>query len=147
MEKYRVGQLAKVCGVNRRTIDFYTNQGLLEPEERTEGGFRLYGAEALQRVRSIKAFQASGLSLQQVHERLALPNAEREVLVNAEGLRAELSRMESEVMKLGVEGVCLPPDSAARVAAERALQATMWCALTLAQKVAMLLSDAHLPLG
>ena len=147
MEKYRVGELAKVCGVNRRTIDFYTNQGLLKPEERTDGGFRLYGAEALQRVRSIKALQASGLSLQQVRERLALPNAEREVLVHAEGLRAELSRMESEVMKLGAEVACLPPDSAARAAAESSLQATMLCAFGLAQKVAALLSDAHIPLS
>ncbi len=69
------------------------------------------------------------------------------MLLHAEGLRAELSRMESEVMKLGAEIVCLPPDSAARVAAERALRATMLCTLALSQKVAALLSDAHIPLG
>ena len=114
MEKYRIGELAKVCGVNRRTIDFYMYQGLLEPVERTGGGFRLYGAEALLRVRAIKALQASGLSLQQVRERLAFTNAERGVFEHAEGLRAELSRMETEVMKLGAEVVNLPSDSLAR---------------------------------
>ena len=114
MEKYRIGELAKVCGVNRRTIDFYMYQGLLEPVERTGGGFRLYGAEALQRVRAIKALQASGLSLQQAGERLAFTNAERGAFEHAEGLRAELSRMEIEVMKLGAEVVNLPSDSLAR---------------------------------
>ncbi len=145
MEKYRIGELAKVCGVNRRTIDFYMYQGLLEPVERTGGGFRLYGAEALLRVRAIKALQASGLSLQQVRERLAFTNAERGVFEHAEGLRAELSRMETEVMKLGAEVVSLPSDSPARAAAESCLQAMMLCAL--AQKVAALLSDAPIPLN
>ena len=146
MEKYRVGELARICEVNRRTIDFYTNQNLLEPLERSEGGHRIYGADAPQRIRAIKALQASGLSLQEVRTHLAAPNVAVEVLANAESLREQLMRIERDIATLGQEVAQLPPTSEARSAAEHALQASMLCALGLAQKVASLLTDAHIPL-
>jgi MerR family copper efflux transcriptional regulator len=147
MERYRVSELARLSGVGPRTIDYYTNQGLLEPVGRSEGGHRFYGADAPQRVRAIKALQASGLPLQQIRERLASPDAAAEVLTHAEQVRGELERIEREVVELGEQVAGLPPSSDARAAAERAMQASMLCALALAQKVASLLSDAHIPLA
>jgi MerR family copper efflux transcriptional regulator len=145
MTRYRVSELARLCGVNPRTVDFYTGQGLLAPVERSEGGHRFYGEDAPERVRVIKALQAEGLSLQQVQAQLASPDAALSVLAHAEKLREELVRIEKEVMALGQEVANLPPQSEARGAAEHALQASMLCALGLAQKVASLLSDAHIP--
>lgn len=147
MERYRVSELARLSGVGPRTIDYYTNQGLLEPVGRSDGGHRFYGAEAPQRVRAIKAWQAAGLPLQQIRERLAAPEAAVEVLTHAEQVREELERIEREVVELGQQVASLPPSSDARAAAERAMQASMLCALALAQKVASLLSDAHIPLA
>lgn len=145
MAKYRVSELARLGGVNPRTIDFYTNQGLLEPIERSEGGHRFYGEGALDRIRTVKALQAAGLPLQEIRSRLATPDAAAEVLMHAEQLRLELERIEREVAVLGKQVASLPPASDARAAAERAMQASMLCALALAQKVASLLSDAHIP--
>lgn len=147
MAKYRVGELARLGGVSPRTIDFYTNQGLLEPSERSEGGHRFYGDEALARVRAVKVLRAGGLPLQAIRSRLAKPDAAAEVLGHAEQLREELERLEREVAALGEQVASLPPASEARAAAERAMQASMLCALALAQKVASLLSDAHIPLA
>lgn len=145
MTKYRVSELARLCGVNPRTIDFYTGQGLLEPVERSGGGHRFYGEDAPQRVRAIKALQGEGLSLQEVRTHLASPDSAAEVLAHAEKVREELLRIEREVAALGLEVASLPPSSEARGAAERALQASMLCALGLAQKVASIMSDAHIP--
>ena len=145
MTKYRVSELARLCGVNPRTIDFYTSQGLLEPVERSEGGHRFYGTDAPQRIHAIKALKAGGLSLHEVGAHLASPNAGAEVLAHAEKVREELLRIEKEVTVLGQEVAGLPPSSEARGAAERALQASMLCALALAQKVASIMSDAHIP--
>lgn len=147
MERYRVSELARLSGVGPRTIDYYTNQGLLEPVGRSDGGHRHYGAEAPQRVRAIKAWQAAGLPLQQIRARLDAPDADAEVLTHAVQVRAELERIEREVAALGQQVAGLPPSSDARAAAERAMQASMLCALALAQKVASLLSDAHIPLA
>jgi hypothetical protein len=69
------------------------------------------------------------------------------VLTHAEQVREELRRMESEVVALGEQIASLPPSSEARAAAERALRASMLCALALAQKVASIMSDAHIPLA
>jgi DNA-binding transcriptional MerR regulator len=145
MERYRVSELARISGVGPRTIDYYTNQGLLQPIERSEGGHRFYGEDAPQRIRAIKAWQAGGLPLQEIRERLASPNTAMEVLKHAEQLREELARIEREVGELGKNVAGLPHASDARASAERAMQASMLCALALAQKVASLLSDAHIP--
>ena len=143
MERYRVSELARVSGVNPRTVDFYTNRGLLEPVERSEGGHRFYGAEAPHRIRAIKALQASGLSLSEVGARLAA-DAPVEVLAHAEKLRSELARLGDEVARLGLEIADLPPGSAARDAAERALHDSMLAALALAHKVASFVTEARI---
>ena len=38
----RIGDLTAKAGVTSRTIFYYEALGLVEPEERTGGGFRLY---------------------------------------------------------------------------------------------------------
>ncbi len=145
MERYRVSELARLCGVGPRTIDFYTNQGLLEPAGRSDGGHRFYGADAPRRVRAIKALQAGGLPLQEIRERFAASKDDVGVLNHAEQVREELRRIEAEVAALGDQIASLPPASEARAAAEQALRASMLCALALAQKVASIMSDAHIP--
>src|SRR5512138_3267239 len=45
----RVGELAKAVGKTVRAMHLYEELGLLEPRARSEGGFRLYGPEAVDR--------------------------------------------------------------------------------------------------
>ncbi|WP_337869999.1 heavy metal-responsive transcriptional regulator [Meiothermus sp.] len=63
---YRIGALAQASGVSRDTLRFYERAGLLRPEGRSEGGYRLYDEEAFQRLRFIKQAQALGLSLEEI---------------------------------------------------------------------------------
>ncbi|MDQ3855183.1 MAG: MerR family transcriptional regulator [Chloroflexota bacterium] len=72
----RIGELAVLCGVNARTVDYYTRLGLLEPTTRTEGNFRLYEASAVQRLSLVKALQAQRLSLREIRERLGRQGSE-----------------------------------------------------------------------
>src|SRR5437660_1319197 len=129
MAQYRVGELARLCGVSPRTIDFYTNLGLLEPAARSEGGHRFYGAEAPRRVRAIKALQADGLSLEAARSVLESGAHAVDALPRVEHLRQELRRMEREVAELRPRLAALPPTAEARVAVERAVQASVVCAL------------------
>jgi DNA-binding transcriptional MerR regulator len=47
----RVGKVAEQLGVSpRTTIKYYEEIGLLEPEERSRGGFRLYGEKEVGRI-------------------------------------------------------------------------------------------------
>lgn len=50
----QIGVLAKVGGVTVEAIRYYEKAGLLEKPARSEGGFRLYPRESVEKVRFIK---------------------------------------------------------------------------------------------
>lgn len=60
---YKIGQLAKLADVTPDTIRFYEKQQMMDHEIRTEGGFRLYNDDDLQRLRFIRYGRQLGFSL------------------------------------------------------------------------------------
>ncbi|MEZ4259024.1 MAG: MerR family transcriptional regulator [Polyangiaceae bacterium] len=62
-ELMQVGDLASRTGKTVRAIHLYEELELLKPAARSKGRFRLYGPEALLRVRWIGKLQDMGLSL------------------------------------------------------------------------------------
>lgn len=67
-----IGQLAAAAGVPTSTVRFYERRGLLKPDARTRSNYRAYSARAAKRLKFIRAAQASGFSLQDIKEMLAL---------------------------------------------------------------------------
>ena len=67
-----IGELAKEVGTPTSTIRYYERCGLVSPDGRTAGNYRVYGEPALERIRFIRAAQRSGFSLTDVAELLAL---------------------------------------------------------------------------
>ena len=53
MSKYTTGELAKLCGVTVRTVQYYDTRGILIPSELSEGGRRLYSDDDLKRMKVI----------------------------------------------------------------------------------------------
>ena len=68
----RIGELAERAGTSVKTIRYYDRIGVLRPAERSESGYRLYGADALDRYRFVRAAQAVGLRLGEIREIIAL---------------------------------------------------------------------------
>lgn len=62
----RVGDLAREAGKTVRALHLYEELGLLVPVERSKGGYRLYDAEAVTRVRWIGKLQEMGFSLHDI---------------------------------------------------------------------------------
>lgn len=62
----RVGDLAKRVGKTVRAMHLYEELGLLEPRTRSEGGFRMYGPEAVDRIHWIVKLQAIGFTLSEI---------------------------------------------------------------------------------
>jgi DNA-binding transcriptional MerR regulator len=62
----RVGELARVVGKTVRAMHLYEELHLLEPAARSEGGFRLYGADAIDRIHWIAKLQAIGFTLAEI---------------------------------------------------------------------------------
>ncbi|HEY0190293.1 MAG TPA: MerR family transcriptional regulator [Kofleriaceae bacterium] len=62
----RVGELAKAVGKTVRAMHLYEELGLLEPRSRSDGGFRMYGPEAVDRIHWIVKLQAIGFTLAEI---------------------------------------------------------------------------------
>src|SRR5271165_894300 len=59
----QIGDLARETGKTVRAIHLYEELGLLTPAARSKGRFRLYGRDALVRIRWISRLQEMGFSL------------------------------------------------------------------------------------
>ena len=57
----RIGQVAGQAGVSVRSLRYYEEQGLLQPE-RTASGQRVYEEDAIERVRLLRRLYAAGLT-------------------------------------------------------------------------------------
>lgn len=54
----KIGELARLFSVLPSTINFYTREGLLPEDGRSQGGYRLYNPEkAMSRLRKIEYLQ------------------------------------------------------------------------------------------
>jgi DNA-binding transcriptional MerR regulator len=62
----QVGDLAKAVGKTVRAIHHYEELGLLKPDSRSKGRFRLYDASAVTRLRWIGKLSDLGMSLAQI---------------------------------------------------------------------------------
>jgi len=66
MPNYTTGEMAKLCNVSVRTVQFYDTKGILHPSELSEGGRRIYNDDDLRKFRLICTLKAIGLSLNSI---------------------------------------------------------------------------------
>ena len=70
MSQLTVSKLAEQVGTSADTVRYYERIGLLPEAERSASGYRLYGDEAVERLRFIKRAQRFGLRLEAIGELL-----------------------------------------------------------------------------
>lgn len=104
MSKYTTGELAKLCGVTVRTVQYYDTRGILIPTELSEGGRRLYTDDDLRRLRIICFLRDMGLPIDAIAQLLAEEEPGRvvEPLLEQQeqAVRQELARSQSRLEKL-----------------------------------------------
>ena len=71
MSKYTTGEIAKLCGVSVRTVQYYDTRGILVPTELTEGGRRLYSEDDLKRMKIICFLRDLGLPIDSISQILS----------------------------------------------------------------------------
>ncbi len=101
---YTTGEVAKLCGVSVRTVQYYDTRGILIPSSLTEGGRRLYTDEDVKRMRVICFLRDLGLPINSIGELLSEEHPERVIdLLLAEQeaeLRAEVKERQEKLEKL-----------------------------------------------
>jgi MerR family mercuric resistance operon transcriptional regulator len=68
--QFTIGRLARKARIPVTTVRYYERIGLLVPEQRSCGNYRLYGLTSLRRLRFIRAAQAIGFTLEDVKQLL-----------------------------------------------------------------------------
>lgn len=71
-EYLTVGELAEKAHINSRTVKYWEERGIITPDRRTSGGFRLYGSYYVQICRLILDLQNFGYTLDEIKEKADL---------------------------------------------------------------------------
>jgi MerR family copper efflux transcriptional regulator len=72
---YRIGEIAKVMNISKRTIDYYTQIGLLNPI-RTDSNYRLYGEDCIQIMHLIEHYKNLNMPLEEIKSSIELIKTE-----------------------------------------------------------------------
>ena len=96
MSKYTTGELAKLCGVTVRTVQYYDTRGILIPSELSEGGRRLYSDEDLKRLKTICFLRELDIPIDAISQILREAHPEKLIALLIEQQQAALSEEISE---------------------------------------------------
>ena len=105
MSQYTTGEVAKLCGVTVRTVQYYDTRGILTPSALTEGGRRLYDEEDVRKCRVICFLRELDLPIDAIRQLLSeedpgsvisilLDQQEQVLREEIEGRRQKLERLE-----------------------------------------------------
>jgi DNA-binding transcriptional MerR regulator len=104
---YTTGEIAKLCGVSVRTVQYYDDRGILIPSTLSEGGRRLYSEEDLKRMRIICFLREVGLPINSISALFAEEKPESIISILLEEqektLRDELAERQTKLELL--EGI------------------------------------------
>lgn len=91
-ERLKIGELAKMTGITKRTIDYYTNLGLLKAQ-RSSSNYRFYSVEAVEQLHLIEKKKSEGLTLEQI--KALLYNEMEEI--DIQNIRVQMQQLEKDV--------------------------------------------------
>ncbi len=101
MSMYTTGEIAKLCSVSVRTVQYYDTRNILVPSELSEGGRRLYSEDDLRRMKIICFLRDAGLSINSIGEFLNDPDPARTLALLMEtqeaALREEIAEREKQL--------------------------------------------------
>ena len=95
MSMYTTGEMAKLCGVSVRTVQYYDSRNILVPSELSEGGRRLYSEDDLKRMRIICFLREAGVPINRIGELFEEEHPEKVISIlldqQEEELRGEIA--------------------------------------------------------
>lgn len=104
MSKYTTGEIAKLCGVTVRTVQYYDTRNILVPSQLSEGGRRLYSEEDLKRMKIVCFLRELGLPINSISELLSEtdPGSVIDLLLEQQeqALRSEIGERQAKLDKL-----------------------------------------------
>lgn len=107
-DKLKIGELAEKANVTKRTIDHYTNLGLLNVE-RSSSNYRYYDQSSIERLHFIEQCKREGMSLDEIKKTILEKDAEEidvlELRLKIKGLEKDVSEVLAHLDKNDVKNV------------------------------------------
>ena len=104
MSKYTTGEMAKLCDITVRTVQYYDTRRILVPSELSEGGRRLYSEEDLRKLKIICFLRELDLPINSIGELMREEDPESVISLILEQqkkqLQEELHEREERLGKL-----------------------------------------------
>jgi DNA-binding transcriptional MerR regulator len=99
----QIGKVSEQTGLSIDAIRFYEKQRLLDRPLRTEGGFRLFKPQDIERIQFIQRAQQLGFSLPEIRELLILQSGDGQACSHVRDLlRAKVAAVRHKIAELGV---------------------------------------------
>ena len=99
MSKYTTGEIAKLCGVSVRTVQYYDSRNILVPSQLSEGGRRLYSEDDLKRMRIICFLREAGVPINSIRELLSEEHPEKVISILLDQQEQELREEIAQAQK------------------------------------------------
>ena len=97
----KIGELAKKAGCQVETVRYYEREGLLPAPARTEGNYRLYGTQHLDRMVFIRNCRTLDMTLDEIQRLLALRDLPHESCAGINSLMDEhIEHVEARIISL-----------------------------------------------
>lgn len=107
----KIGEIARAAGLKVQTLRYYESEGVLPSHKRTEGGYRIFGGEDLERLEFIKKAKRLGLSLTEIRDIIAIQEQQQPTCGHVRSLLenkvAEVDRVLRELQEFRAELVGL----------------------------------------
>jgi len=91
--------LAQLAGVSTRTVDYYTQLGVIVEKNRTNGNHRLYSEDALKTIHVVKKLQEQHFSLNEISQ-LFKNKTNNDVLEKTICIEELLNNLQKKVVEL-----------------------------------------------
>lgn len=66
LKEYTTGELANICGVTKRTVQYYDKEKIVVPSKMSNGGRRIYTEDDLKKFQLVCLYKNLGLSLHEI---------------------------------------------------------------------------------
>ena len=102
---YTTGEVAKICGVTVRTVQYYDSRNVLSPSELSEGGRRLYSEQDVQKMKIICFLRDLDFSIKSIADLFEEEHPEDVLILLLDQQEKEL-RKELEDIQEKLEQLC-----------------------------------------
>ncbi len=93
---YTTGEIAKLCSVSVRTVQYYDSRNILNPSELSDGGRRLYSESDLEKMQLICFLREMGFSIDKIGELFSESSPEKLISILIEQQESQLN---SEILE------------------------------------------------